>query len=118
MPAYDSLVFKGVNERHEEWRERAQCKLEGIPTSSYYPEQYQSLDLTYEALKACVERCKVREECLQYALDNRERHGYFGSVSERNRRRLVRLGTTAVEYFAGNPEIQITRRGRPPKKVV
>lgn len=40
--------------------------------------------------KTVCARCGVREICLQYALDNGERHGVWGGLSERERRRLQR----------------------------
>lgn len=40
-----------------------------------------------EAKKIC-ESCEVRSECLQYALENDERFGIWGGLSERERRRL------------------------------
>jgi WhiB family redox-sensing transcriptional regulator len=34
--------------------------------------------------------CDVRAECLEYALENDERFGIWGGMSERERRRLKR----------------------------
>ncbi|MDU4245002.1 MAG: WhiB family transcriptional regulator, partial [Varibaculum cambriense] len=36
------------------------------------------------------ELCEVRDECLSYALENDERFGIWGGLSERERRRLRR----------------------------
>jgi WhiB family redox-sensing transcriptional regulator len=38
--------------------------------------------------KAICSRCSVRQECLQYALDNRILHGIWGGTSARERERL------------------------------
>ncbi|MDU5308733.1 MAG: WhiB family transcriptional regulator, partial [Varibaculum cambriense] len=40
--------------------------------------------------KAVCELCEVRDECLSYALENDERFGIWGGLSERERRRLRR----------------------------
>jgi len=42
---------------------------------------------TRDAKRVC-ESCPVREECLKYAMDNDERFGIWGGLSERERRRL------------------------------
>lgn len=41
------------------------------------------------AKQVCHE-CKVRAECLEYALENREKNGIWGGVTERERRRMLR----------------------------
>ncbi|WP_288815155.1 WhiB family transcriptional regulator, partial [uncultured Varibaculum sp.] len=53
---------------------------------AFFPEKGGS---TREA-KAVCELCEVRDECLSYALENDERFGIWGGLSERERRRLRR----------------------------
>ena len=45
--------------------------------------------LRREAKRVC-RSCDVRAECLEYALENDERFGIWGGMSERERRRLKR----------------------------
>jgi WhiB family redox-sensing transcriptional regulator len=40
--------------------------------------------------KALCQRCAVRDECLAYALEHGIRHGVWGGLSERERRRIKR----------------------------
>ena len=42
---------------------------------------------TRDAKKICVS-CEVRTQCLEYALQNDERFGIWGGLSERERRKL------------------------------
>jgi WhiB family redox-sensing transcriptional regulator len=66
------------------WQERALCA-ETDP-ESFFPEKGGS---TREAKRICSS-CEVRQECLEYALQNDERFGIWGGLSERERRRLKR----------------------------
>jgi DNA-binding CsgD family transcriptional regulator len=50
----------------------------------FFPEGGPAIE---EAKKTC-RACPVRAECLAYALDNNERFGIWGGLSERERRRL------------------------------
>lgn len=58
----------------------------GADPDLFFPAQGESLD---PAKQICAE-CVVRDECLEYALEQRERFGVWGGTSERERRRLRR----------------------------
>ncbi|WP_259557276.1 WhiB family transcriptional regulator [Brachybacterium sillae] len=66
------------------WHERALCAQ--TDPEAFFPEKGGS---TREAKKVCVS-CEVRAECLEYALENDERFGIWGGLSERERRKLKR----------------------------
>jgi len=66
------------------WQEHALCAQ--TDPEAFFPEKGGS---TREAKRICV-GCEVRAECLEYALDNDERFGIWGGLSERERRRLKR----------------------------
>jgi WhiB family redox-sensing transcriptional regulator len=66
------------------WQRSANCL--GVDPDLFFPERGGS---TREAKEVC-RGCVVRQECLQYALDNSEKFGIWGGLSERERRRLRR----------------------------
>ena len=66
------------------WQRSANCL--GVDPDLFFPERGGS---TREAKEVC-RGCMVRQECLQYALDNGEKFGIWGGLSERERRRLRR----------------------------
>ncbi len=66
------------------WQERALCAQ--TDPEAFFPEKGGS---TREAKKVCAS-CDVRSECLDYALENDERFGIWGGLSERERRKLKR----------------------------
>jgi len=61
-------------------------ELHGRRSRSLLPERGAS---TREAKEVC-RGCVAREDCLEYALDNGEKFGIWGGMSERERRRLRR----------------------------
>ncbi len=69
------------------WASEAKC-LQAEP-DTFFPEKGGS---TREAKRICA-GCDVRAECLDYALDNDERFGIWGGMSERERRRVKRLAS-------------------------
>lgn len=65
---------------------KAEANCLGVNPDLFFPERGES---TREAKQVCA-TCKVRAECLQYALDNHEKFGIWGGKSERERRRMRR----------------------------
>ena len=72
------------------WQDRALCAQ--TDPEAFFPEKGGS---TREAKKVC-RSCEVQAECLEFALENDERFGIWGGMSERERRRLKREGLEAV----------------------
>lgn len=66
------------------WVEEALCAQ--TDPEEFFPPKGRS---PREAKKVCA-ACPVAAECLAYALDNGERHGVWGGLSERERRSLPR----------------------------
>jgi WhiB family redox-sensing transcriptional regulator len=66
------------------WQDYANCL--GVDPDLFFPERGAS---TREAKEVC-RGCVVREECLEFALENGEKFGIWGGMSERERRRLRR----------------------------
>jgi WhiB family redox-sensing transcriptional regulator len=66
------------------WQEQALCAQ--TDPEAFFPEKGGS---TREAKRICV-GCEVKGECLEYALEQDERFGIWGGLSERERRRLKR----------------------------
>ncbi|WBU37795.1 WhiB family transcriptional regulator [Homoserinibacter sp. YIM 151385] len=56
---------------------------------AFFPEKGGS---TRDAKRICAS-CEVRSQCLEYALENDERFGIWGGLSERERRKLRRSRT-------------------------
>ncbi len=76
----------------ENWQNRGACKDEDpelfFPIGTTGPAMLQ----TEEAKDVC-RRCDVREECLEWALENSQDHGVWGGLSEDERRSLKRKTT-------------------------
>lgn len=66
------------------WQADALCAQ--TDPEAFFPEKGGS---TREAKRIC-DGCEVRSECLEYALENDERFGIWGGLSERERRKLRR----------------------------
>lgn len=66
----------------EPWVADALCAQ--VDAEAFFPEKGGS---TRQAKAICA-RCDVAAQCLEYALRHNERHGIWGGVSERERRKL------------------------------
>ena len=77
------------------WQDHANCL--GVDPDLFFPERGAS---TREAKEVC-RGCVVREECLEFALQNGEKFGIWGGLSERERRRIRRQRAQAARSILG-----------------
>jgi WhiB family transcriptional regulator, redox-sensing transcriptional regulator len=68
------------------WYEDARCRVEGNP-ESFYPTMG-SREAGQQAIAIC-RRCPVLELCRDWALDNRQKWGIWGGLTERQRRLII-----------------------------
>jgi WhiB family transcriptional regulator, redox-sensing transcriptional regulator len=66
------------------WQDKGLCAQ--TDPDAFFPEKGGSI----RPAKSVCRSCEVRAECLEYALENDERFGIWGGMSERERRRLRR----------------------------
>lgn len=71
-------------EREMQWMRDGECR--NFPASAFFPSDGVGVDA---ARKIC-DTCKVKSQCLEYALDARIDHGVWGGTSERERRRILK----------------------------
>ena len=86
-------LLSGLEDRG--WQAQANCM--GVDPDLFFPERGAS---TREAKEVC-RGCVVREDCLEFALDNGEKFGIWGAMSERERRRLRRARAIERRAQAG-----------------
>ncbi len=75
-------ILGGLEERG--WQARANCM--GVDPDLFFPERGASTKEAKEVCRGCV----VQGDCLEFALENGEKFGIWGGMSERERRRLRR----------------------------
>ncbi len=68
------------------WRSIGLCK--GSDTMVFYPPSDD--DSQAEEAKTICGMCDVQKRCLEFALRTREKHGVWGGLTERERRRVLR----------------------------
>ena len=77
-------LYDETETEEKSWQDSANCL--GVDPDLFFPERGAS---TREAKEVC-RGCVVREDCLEYALQNGEKFGLGGGMSERERRRIRR----------------------------
>lgn len=78
------------------WKARAACT--GLTDGEMYPTDHQG---EQDRAKAVCDRCSVRLECLTHALQQNERWGTWGGMSETARQRLR-------SYIRDHPGVEIS----------
>ncbi|MFZ0493984.1 MAG: WhiB family transcriptional regulator [Acidimicrobiia bacterium] len=73
-----------IIDEERRWEAEAACR--GMDPSIFFP---LNEDDALEAVAVC-RACPVRDECLSWALDTRERFGVWGGTTEKQRRSMLR----------------------------
>jgi len=68
------------------WQDHAACK--GMDNELFFSERGDTLGV--ELGKQVCAECPVKVQCLEYAIENREKYGIWGGKSERQRREIRR----------------------------
>jgi WhiB family redox-sensing transcriptional regulator len=90
-----------VNSRPE-WHKDAACKQVDV---SFFPGR----GIDQRPIKAICKGCPVRQECLDFALDNNENYGVWGGTSERERRHIRKMRRNR-ELAIGEADTTVTVR--------
>ena len=92
---YESRVKQEIRDGAE-WQDYGNCL--GVDPDLFFPERGAS---TREAKEVC-RGCVVIEQCLEFALENGEKFGIWGGLSERERRRIRRQRAMAARSIANS----------------
>ncbi len=87
------------------WKRNGACI--GVDQDIFFPERGASTRLA----KAVCRSCEVQEECLEYAVNNGEKFGIWGGLSERERRAIRKKRGIVLKK---KPYTKFAM-GRPPK---
>lgn len=90
-------LFSGDAEN--DWRHDAACRSLD-PTVFFSPDAFENKQEKEErevAAKAVCTGCRVRDECLDYALKAGERYGIWGGTTPHERRTLLRRRTREAD---------------------
>ena len=66
------------------WMTDAECRIRGMSAQKFYID-----DENGEPPAVCA-NCLVKDACLEYAIVNREREGFWGGTNQRQRRSITR----------------------------
>jgi WhiB family redox-sensing transcriptional regulator len=75
------LPFLKVTEKDPSWRDLAACRNKGV-------KEFFGSGPTRKSESMCS-ICVVKQQCLQFALDNEITYGVWGGVASRNRKKML-----------------------------
>jgi WhiB family transcriptional regulator, redox-sensing transcriptional regulator len=87
-------ITQSIGDR-QPWRDQAACL--GLSPVPFYPNEDEPNDS--KKAKAICATCRVREDCLEFAIANREKYGIWGGMTTEERR-LFRRRRTALRRRA------------------
>ena len=81
------LLMSATAAKDAGWMDLALCA--EVDPEIFFPQSNDGHNPGADAKRVCME-CRVRAQCLEYALARKERHGIWGGLSERQRRVIER----------------------------
>jgi len=91
-----------------DWAKDAACR--GMDSDLFFPEKGGTAPRLLDKARATCAICTVVDDCLAYAMNNKERHGFWGGLSERQRRRLESGSPEKVKATADAMRLHSQRR--------
>lgn len=85
--------YRGVDFEWDDWRTNALCREEEYSHVNFYPTQGED----YKPAQAVCGDCEVESECLDYAIDKKEKDGVWGGATAKERTRILRAMKRAME---------------------
>lgn len=79
------------------WQADAACRAPGIDPDWFFPPTLQGVFTGARAVEIC-NTCPVREACLDHAIEQGERYGIWGGMSERHRINEARRRRKAARH--------------------
>lgn len=98
VDATSTSRYKSFPFEEQPWAQHGTCRKLADP-DIMYPEDG---DESREAKELCM-RCPVRQDCLDYALRNKEEWGIWGGASEHDRERMLKGEDIILFATCGNP---------------
>jgi WhiB family redox-sensing transcriptional regulator len=86
-----------------DWRMQAACR--PYDSEMFFPVRSPNRNKDTAKAKAVCDKCPVREECLQAAMDGREKIGIWGGLTPEERARLHRRGRRAASVVTASPAV-------------
>ncbi|MGB3055181.1 MAG: WhiB family transcriptional regulator [Acidimicrobiales bacterium] len=88
------------------WMSRGSCR--NYPAAAFFPSDGVGVDA---ARKICAD-CPVKDDCREYALEQRIEHGVWGGCSERERRRILKsrrdkVGAVAADHRSDREPVTV-----------
>ena len=81
------IKTEALLEAPADWQQDSLCR--GVEPEVFFPV---SEDDAWRAKEICA-MCSVQQQCLVNSLQNRERYGVWGGVTEKERQEMFRRGT-------------------------
>jgi len=82
------MALRREIEDNPRWRFEAACR--GADPSLFFAPSYFEKRHEEAVARRICDRCPVRVDCLEFALEIREPHGFWGGMNELERRQLLR----------------------------